>query len=200
MTSGRTGAPSQRAPAPAAGPSPAPELAALRSAAAVRERCRMVHRFVADGRSAHFTLDQGRLEAVADYVAQVTRAAYPDLNIPYHSRWRHFSAGGVDRWRALAEAIDADPLERARIAVALATVRVRLAAGAGAAGGYGEPAGGLTFARSEGLAVASLAMFRAGGFSSDARQPCRADAAALGALDGAALARHFQADAGNPLV
>ena len=61
---------------------PAPELAKLRDAAAVRERCAAVHRFVADGRSPHFTLDQGRLEAVASYVADVKREAYPDLKIP----------------------------------------------------------------------------------------------------------------------
>ena len=51
----------------------------LCSAAAVRERCRMVHRWVADGRSPHFTLDESKLAAVAAYVAEVTRAAYPDL-------------------------------------------------------------------------------------------------------------------------
>src|SRR5262249_2309719 len=144
--------------------------------------------------------DESRLEAVADYVAQVTRAAYPDLNIPYHSRWRHFSASGSDRWGTLVKGIDADPTERARIAVDLATVSVLLDAGAGAAWRSREPATGLSLARSEGLAVASLDMFRAGGFSSDPRRPCRADAQALAAIDGAALARHFQADAGNPLV
>src|SRR5262249_39644305 len=55
-------------------------------------------------------------------------------------------------------------------------------------------------ARPAGLAVARVAMFRAGGFSSDARQPYRADAAALTAIDVAMLAHHFQADARNPLV
>ena len=74
----------------------------LHDAAAVRERCGMVYRWVADGRSPHFTLDESRLTAVAGYVADVTRDAYPDLKIPYHSRWRHFSAGGVDRWGELA--------------------------------------------------------------------------------------------------
>ena len=69
------------------------ELGALHDVAAVRERCSMVHRWVADGRSPHFTLDETRLAAVASYVADVTRDAYPDLKIPYHSRWRHFSAG-----------------------------------------------------------------------------------------------------------
>ena len=91
----------------------------------------MVYRWVADGRSPHFTLDESRLAAVAGYVADVTRDAYPDLKIPYHSRWRHFSAGGVDRWGELAARRDADALERARIAVDLATVSVLLDAGAG---------------------------------------------------------------------
>ena len=27
----------------------------------------------------------------------ITRRRYPDLDVPFHSRWRHFSAGGVDR-------------------------------------------------------------------------------------------------------
>ena len=30
-------------------------------------------------------------------VAAVTRAAIPIWSVPYHSRWRHFEAGGVDR-------------------------------------------------------------------------------------------------------
>jgi hypothetical protein len=179
---------------------PAPELAKLRDAAAVRERCATVHRFVADGRSPHFTLDQSRLEAVAAFVADVTREAYPDLKIPYHSRWRHFSAGGVDRWSAVAARLDVDPVERARIAIDLATVSVLLDAGAGDAWRYREQATGLSFARSEGLAIASIDMFRSGLFSSDARQPYRVDGVALEKIDAAALARHFQVDNGNPLV
>ena len=34
----------------------------------------------------------------ADYIAAVIRENYPDLAIPYHGRWRHFAAGGIDRW------------------------------------------------------------------------------------------------------
>jgi Protein of unknown function (DUF1688) len=188
---------------------PAPELAKLRNAAAVRERCGMVHRFVVDGHSAHFTLDENRLPAVATYVAEVTRAAYPDLKIPYHSRWRHFAAGGVDRWAALAARMHADPLERARSAIDLATVSVLLDAGAGDAWRYapslpspasGGGSGRGFFGRSEGLAVASVDMFRAGAFSSDARQPLRVDAVALARIDPSMLARHFQVDGHNPLV
>jgi Protein of unknown function (DUF1688) len=190
---------SGRVPAPAES-GPPPELASLHDVTAVRERCRMVHRYVADGRSPHFTLDESRLAAVAGTVADVTRETYSDLKIPYHSRWRHFSAGDIDRWSSLAARLDADRIERARIAVDLATVSVLLDAGAGDAWRYREDETGLSFARSEGLAVASLDMFRAGLFSSDAHRPYRVDSAALANIDAATLARCFQVDAANPLV
>jgi len=160
----------------------------------------MVHRWVADGRSRHFALDESRLGAVAAYVADVTREAYPDLKIPCHSRWRHFSAGGVDRWGALAARNDADRFERARMAVDLATVSVLLDAGAGDRWGYRDRASGLSFARSEGLAVASFDMFRAGAFSADPARPWRVDSIALANIDAATLARHFQVDTENPLI
>ena len=175
-------------------------LANLNDAATVRERCGVVHRWVADGRSPHFALDESRLGAVAAYVADVTREAYPDLKIPYHSRWRHFSAGGVDRWGELAARSDADRLERARMAADLATVSVLLDAGAGDRWRYRERDRGLSFARSEGLAVASFDMFRAGAFSADPARPWRVDSVALATIDAATLARHFQVDAENPLV
>ena len=190
---------SAQAPAPASTETKhADELAKLRSAAAVRERCGMVYRWVADGRSPHFTLDESRLSAVAAYVAEVTRADYPDLRIPYHSRWRHFSVGGADRWGELSAGFDVDAVEQARIAVDLATVSVLLDAGAGDVWTYSE--GERSFGRSEGLAVASIAMFRAGAFSSDPRTPCRVDHVALAKIDAAMLGRHFQVDAKNPLV
>jgi hypothetical protein len=53
--------------------------------------------------------------------------------------------------------------------------------------------------RSEGLALASLAMFAAGAFSADPRRPLRVDAAALQAMTGETLCRFFQVDAANPL-
>jgi len=159
-----------------------------------------VHRWVAEGRSPYFAIDASRLAAVAAYVADVTREAYPDLTIPYHSRWRHFSAGGIDRWGELAARSDADALERARMAADLATVSVLLDAGAGDRWRYCERASGLSFARSEGLAVASFDMFRAGAFSADPARPWRVDNIALANIDAVTLARHFQVDAENPLV
>ena len=89
-----------------------PEIAKLRSTAAVRDRCAMVYRWVAEGRSPHFELDEERLGTVAQYVAEVTRAAYPDLEIPYHSRWRHFAAGGVERWNELSQRVPAQNMSK----------------------------------------------------------------------------------------
>ena len=34
---------------------------------------------------------------------------YPDLDVPYHSRWRHFEAGGVDRWARIGRRLAARP-------------------------------------------------------------------------------------------
>ncbi len=177
------------------------EAHSLRSAGAVRERCGLICDWVAAGRSPHFTLAEGRLPAVADYVADVTRANYPDLVVPCHSRWRHFCAGGADRWsRVRARFAGDDPVEVARAAVDLATVSVLLDAGAGEAWRYREAATGRTFARSEGLAVASIDMFAAGGFSSDADRPLRVDSRGLDSLSADSLARYFQVAPDNPLV
>lgn len=178
-----------------------PELAALRSPAAVRARSHQVLDYVQAGRSPHFTLDLAALDAVADYVAGVTRQDYPGLDIPYHSRWRHFDAGGVARWEALAGRLEGvDAAERARTMIDLAVVSVLLDAGAGDAWRYHEEDTGLTIGRSEGLAVASVNMFAVGGFSADPAQPLRADAAALVALDAGTLGRFFQVSEENPLV
>jgi Protein of unknown function (DUF1688) len=176
-----------------------PELMALRSAAAVRARCARVYDWVAAGRSQYFSVDETKLDATAAFVARVTREAYPDLVIPHHSRWRHFSAGGRDRWAGL-ELAGVSTIERAHAAIDLTFVSVLLDAGAGAAWRYHDGATLKTFARSEGLAVASIDMFAAGYFSSDPDRPYRVDWEALTALDFATLAGALQASDRNPLV
>src|SRR5205814_10020343 len=82
--------------------------------------------------------------------------------------------------------------------VDLAVTSVLLDAGAGAAWRYREVGG--VYARSEGLAVASFQLFRAGVFSADPQRKLRADAAALRRLDDGALATGMQVAADNPLV
>jgi Protein of unknown function (DUF1688) len=178
---------------------PPPELLALRGAPAVRERCGRVYDWVVAGRSRHFRLDETQLDATAAFVAAITRSSYPDLVIPHHSRWRHFSAGNHDRWAGLPLA-GLSAIERARAAIDLTFVSVLLDAGAGAAWRYNDAATGTTFARSEGLAVASFDMFGAGLFSSDSARPHQVDRVALARLELAPIAVAFQISERNPLV
>lgn len=153
------------------------------------------------GRLRNFRINMDRLAPTADFVADVIRENYPDLKVPLHSRWRHFVFDGRDLWTEIAaQANWRDAAARARAEFDLAIVSVLLDAGAGPDWQYTDAATGLTVARSEGLALASLRMFEAGLFSADPRDPLRADAQRLAALTAEDLARGFAASAANPLT
>lgn len=173
----------------------------LLSAAAVRDRSHQLLRAGLEGRLAHFTVDPGRLEACADEVVKTIREAYPSLDIPFHARWRHFAAGGHDRWDAVMHGAPWETAaDMARAAFDLAIVSVLLDAGAGAQWRYEEGRTGETYIRSEGLAVASFDMFVSGTFSSRPEDPFRVDADVLMTLRAEDLAEGFQVSADNPLV
>jgi hypothetical protein len=183
-----------------------PALAAavdkLRNPRTIRVRCATIRNEVATGRSSWFSLgSDDRLDAAAERVVRVTRARYPTLDIPYHSRWRHFEVGGIDRGGELTQVLARfDTAEQARSRIDLAVVSVLLDAGAGPAWKFVEVESGATFARSEGLAVASLRAFERGVFSSDPARPLQVDGSALAAIDASTLAQVFQVSANNPLV
>jgi hypothetical protein len=134
-------------------------------------------------------------------VLQTTRKAYPSFEVPFHSRWRHFVANGDNRWADIADRIRwPDPAARARAEFDLAIVSVFLDAGAGPAWRYRDPKTGSAIGRSEGLGLASLAMFAAGAFSADPRNPLQADAEVLANFSVAELERGLQVSDINPLV
>jgi len=179
------------------------DLAYLRTPVAIRERAAKVLKHVMDGQSLWFHLDAGGLEAAVQATLAVTRERFPDpAAIPFHSRWRHFEAGGRDRWGALAERLKGLPPEEiARRRMDLAVVSVLLDAGAGPAWSYREPGTCETFARSEGLGMASLHMFANGAFSRDpGGDPLRVDAERLARLTPMDIAMGFQVKAHNPLL
>ncbi len=194
----------RRAPAPSKRSEAVVDAAVrvLRDPATVRSRCHAIAAAVDAGYSAHFTIDRAQLTPVAHRVATLTRQRFPDLAIPYHSRWRHFEAGGVDRKERLDALLEGRTVEEiARSRIELTLISVLLDAGAGQQWRYIEyPSVAQRYARSEGLAVASFRAFTLGRFSSDAADPCRVDAKALMAIDAASLASMFQAGPGNPLV
>jgi hypothetical protein len=150
----------------------------------------------------HWIVNLDALPATADFVAEVIKQRYPSLNVPVHSRWRHFVLQGRDLWAALAE--DArwpSAKDRARAAFDLVITSVLLDAGAGAAWRFHDDGHtGLVVARSEGLALASLRWFASGALSNKAAEPHRVDAAALRHVDEPSVERAFQAGEGNPLA
>jgi len=176
-------------------------LALLHDPGTIRARCAGILRAVEANVSEHFTLDRSALPAVAARVAALTIRRFPDLRIPYHSRWRHFEAGGLDRKPALdALLAGRSPADAARARFDLTVVSVLLDAGAGAAWRYTEAGTGQVLGRSEGLGVASWHAFTDGRFSSSAADPLRADAAALGRVDAAVLRALLQSSPSNPVV
>ena len=126
---------------------------------------------------------------------------YPDLHIPYHSRWRHFEAGGVDRKAELDRLLAAGRRRlRARAMIDLAWSACCSTPARARTGNTSKPPPARRFTRSEGLGVASFHAFTGGLFSSDPAQPLQVDAAGLRGLVTDRLAEAFQVRPANPLV
>lgn len=173
----------------------------LLNAKAVRERA---HRMLAIGledRLPNFRIHLDRMDSVVDLVLETTRKAYPSFDVPFHSRWRHFVTNGNNRWAEIADQTSwPDRAARARAEFDLAMVSVFLDAGAGPSWRYRDPKTGSAIGRSEGLGLASLAMFAGGVFSADPLWPLRVDANVLANLTVADLERGMQVSDANPLV
>jgi hypothetical protein len=172
----------------------------LLSAAAVRGRAAEILEAGLAGKLNNFHVNLDRLAAVTDIVAGVILKNYPKLNVPLHSRWRHFVLNGRDLWREIAgKRMWPDAQTRARAEFDLAIVSVLLDAGAGPDWRYTDAATGLSIGRSEGLALASLRMFEAGLFSADTHDPLRVDATRLAGLTADDLARGFSVTDSNQM-
>jgi len=173
----------------------------LLNARAVRERAHRMLAIGLDDALTNFRIHLDCIDRTVDLVLKVTREAYPSFEIPFHSRWRHFVANGDNRWADIADQSRwADRAARARAEFDLAIVSVFLDAGAGSSWRYHDPKTGSAIGRSEGLGLASLAMFAGGAFSADPREPLRVDAGMLANFAAADLERGMQVSDANPLV
>lgn len=94
---------------------------------------------------------------------------------------------------------EVDAQERGRRLVDLFLVSVLLDAGAGNQWSYKSKESGKSYSRSEGLAVASLEMFKAGAFSSNPDQPHQVDADGLKRLSPEVMAKGMQVSESNPM-
>jgi hypothetical protein len=173
----------------------------LLNARAVRERAQRMLAIGLEDKLPNFRIHLDRMDSVVDLVLETTRKAYPSLAVPFHSRWRHFVTNNDDRWADIADQTRwPDRAARARAEFDLAMVSVFLDAGAGPTWRYHDPKTGLAIGRSEGLGLASLAMFERGAFSANPREPLRVDANVLANLTVTDLRRGFQVSDHNALV
>ncbi|KAI9199263.1 uncharacterized protein BJ171DRAFT_585503 [Polychytrium aggregatum] len=152
----------------------------------------------------HFDLNLAALDTVVDQILELIRRDYENLSeIPPHSRWRHFEANNIKRIDPILADWDqrsVPAIEQTRRVLDLFIVSVLLDAGAGDRYKYhpkAEP--GISYTRSEALALASLDMFLAGGFSSDPKQPLQVDSLGLAQVTTQMLANHLQVSDSNPL-
>jgi len=172
-------------------------ISELRTLESVRNRCGKMFELGVQGKLRHFTVDLSKLPECVAFVLKVTKENYPDLQIPYHSRWRHFHQSDVSD---LIGGWPCDKVEKARRMVDLATVSVLCDAGAGDFWKYIDSRGH-EVARSEGLAYATFDMFVDGVFSSDVAVPHRVNAHGLKNLSLKQFCKGFQVnEKTNPLL
>lgn len=171
-------------------------LSILRDPRTIRKQSHRILDLAKQDQLEHFAIDPEHMTTTASFIIDVITSQYPELDVPYHSRWRHFEAGGVDRIKKMLPDSTSD---YGKILYELGIISVFLDAGAGPLWRYKEEATGKEFTRSEGLALASLALYHSGVFSADPTDPLRVDADRLIAFKEQDLLTGFQVRADNPL-
>ncbi|GES64168.1 DUF1688-domain-containing protein [Aspergillus terreus] len=186
-------------------PDPALDPAAyLRSIHAIRERSSIVYNKAKRNELNHFDVDMTKFPTTASYIVSMIKRDYaPDYeSIPPHGRWQHFDVGGRPRVNQLLQSWPStiDAQERTRRLIDLFVISVLLDAGAGTTWSYKSKESGKIYSRSEGLAVATLEMFKTGLFSSDPTEPCQVDGAGLKKVTVEVLAKGMQHSETNQLA
>lgn len=170
------------------------------STQAVRDGAEAIFSECQNGQT-HFVFHEEKMAPLAANVAEVCRANYPSLKIPYHSRWRHFDVLDEGRSKKFKEKLThLSNEDRIRSEIDLLIVSVLLDAGAGAEWQYTDSASGKKVGRSEGLALASIDAFEEGFFSSDKSRPFQVDGERLKSIELKDLEKVFQADENNRLA
>ncbi|KDQ12405.1 hypothetical protein BOTBODRAFT_414697 [Botryobasidium botryosum FD-172 SS1] len=181
------------------------KAAYLQTLPAIRERCSAVHALARQGKLEYFDYHPEKEADVIDFCIKIIERDFgSDYNaIPPHSRWRHFDAG-KERISPLLSAWTSNNVPKSEICkrlLDLFLVSVLMDAGAGNQWAYTEKGSSEKYTRSEGLAVASLDMFKAGFFSGDESEPFRVDAIGLSRITPNNTAAALQVDPiSNPII
>lgn len=172
----------------------------LRSPKTIRNHCHQILGHCINGESLYFTYHPTQLKPLSSYVIDVIKKNYPDLEIPYHSRWHHFNTKDPHRLESFYQKLASKSIEEKGIILFdLVVVSVLLDAGSGSQWKYLDQVSGHTLSKSEGLAVSSLRMFETGFFSSDPDDPLRVDSLRLKKISQKELEQQFQISATNSL-
>lgn len=175
----------------------------LKSLAAVRERCKIITAKAVKDELNHFDVDMRKFPEVVSFVASIIRRDYdaPFTSIPGHGRYQHFCVGGRDRIAHLLSTWDsADNTEKCRRLIDLFLVSVLLDAGAGTEWSYKSTENGRIYRRSEGIAVASLEMFKTGVFSGDKNNKYQVDKEGLRQLTVEKMSKGLQSKEGSEMA
>ena len=179
------------------------EITCLRSPTAIRHQCKQIFQLAEANELEYFKYDESQLSKVVSYVIEEINRNYPNLDIPYHGRLRHFEVGNIDRMKILKDRYGPiNSKDFGKMLFELVVVSVLLDAGAGSQWKYYvvEGKNNVCYSRSEGLAIASFEMFISGAFSSDPLHPMKVNAKKLMSLSKAELVKGFQINERNPLV
>ncbi|KAI0401993.1 hypothetical protein F4802DRAFT_392670 [Xylaria palmicola] len=175
----------------------------LRSLGAVRERCKVITEKALQNQLNHFDVDLDKFPDVVQFVCRIIKRDYdaPFHSIPGHGRYQHFAVGGRDRIAHLLSTFDSvDNTEKCRRLIDLFLVSVLLDAGAGTTWCFKSADSGKVYRRSEGLAIASLEMFKAGLFSGNPSNKYQVDKDGLRKLTVEQLAKGLQSRPGNEVA
>ncbi|KAI2629346.1 DUF1688-domain-containing protein [Hypomontagnella submonticulosa] len=176
----------------------------LRSLGSVRERCKIVTDKALRNALHHFDVDMARFPDVVTFVCGIIKRDFdpPFSSIPPHGRYQHFCVGGRDRIANLLATFPdtVDTTEKCRRLIDLFLVSVLLDAGAGTSWSFKSAENGRVYRRSEGLAIASLEMFKAGVFSGNPSNKFQVDKDGLRNLTVEQLAKGMQSRPGNEVA
>ncbi|KAI1103463.1 DUF1688-domain-containing protein [Jackrogersella minutella] len=176
----------------------------LRSLGSVRERSKIVTDKALRNTLNHFDVDMAKFPDVVSFVCGIIKRDFdpPFTSIPPHGRYQHFCVGGRDRVANLLATFpqNIDSTEKCRSLIDLFLVSVLLDAGAGTSWSFKSAENGRVYRRSEGLAIASLEMFKTGLFSGNPNNKFQVDKNGLRDLTVEQLAKGMQSRPGNEIA
>lgn len=172
-------------------------VAYLRGTRAIRERCAELYQQGLAGTLDHFHVRPERLDGIVSFVKIDTLSNYPDLQVPHHSRWRHFNGGEIDRATAISDLLkELNPRERCRAKVELSLLSALLDVDPGNRWTFRDVDTSMRNKGSEGLALAAVYGFWEGAFG----DPLSATSTRLKEFSSDDLARTFQLSSDNQIV